>query len=440
MTGKTLVIPAMPVQESLRDIASRIQTFLPSHMKASETLTGYILSQAETVWEMQRLFTSHPAISPASGGQGEWEKASHLPQFLTNCKLTWFNCPDAAITNPRPNLAAILEGKSQRKLWLFCHLDVVPPGDASLWLSNPWEARREGDWIYGRGVEDNQQALVSMLTLAKSLADLRIQPELSLGLVFLADEENGSNYGLKWLLQNHGEIFDPNDYYIVPDGGSPDATVIEIAEKAQLWLKFTVLGSQCHASTPQAGNNALLAACALIQELNRLNLVYEVINPLFSPPFSTFTPTKHDGNVEAINIVSGKETFYLDCRLLPGLAIDEVLLRCQKVMSGIEALYNVQIEMDLTQSQEATAVSPETPALKPLREAIRKIYNVEARLRGIGGATVASFLRQHSLPAVVWACLENSCHQPNERSSITATLKDAAVFGQLLFPENSLNA
>lgn len=406
-------------------------------MSASKRLTDHILSQEEAVWQLQKLFTSYPAISPGSGGNGEWEKAQLLPQFLTNFELAWLNCPDERIDQPRPNLVAILPGRIQRKLWLFCHLDVVPPGDASLWESDPWLAERNGDEIYGRGVEDNQQALVSMLVLAKSLVELQIKPELSLGLVFLADEENGSDYGLKWLLANHGGMFAADDFYLVPDGGSSDASVIEIAEKAQLWLKFTVIGRQCHASTPQAGNNALLAACALIQELNRLNLFYGVIDPLFSPPFSTFTPTKHEGNVEAINIVSGKETFYLDCRLLPSLDIEYVLERCRKIMLGAGALYNVNIEMETVQKQVATAVSQNTPALGQLRAAIREIYGVKAHLRGIGGATVASFLRQRNLPAIVWACLQNTCHQPNERSSISATLKDAAVFGKLLFPENS---
>lgn len=406
-------------------------------MNTPDRLTAHILSQSETVFQLQRLFTSYPALSPISGGKGEWDKAQLLPQFLENFELAWFNCPDTLLTEPRPNLIATLKGLSPQKLWLFCHLDVVPPGDPSLWSGDPWQARLDGDWICGRGVEDNQQALVSMLVLAKSLAELKITPEISLGLVFLADEENGSDHGLKWLLANHGDIFNAEDYYIVPDGGSPDASVIEIAEKAQLWLKFTIFGKQCHASVPQAGNNALVAASALVLELVRLNLFYHEFNTLFSPPISTFTPTKHEGNVEAVNIVSGKETLYLDCRLLPTLSIEKVLEKCQNVIAALANLYEVRIEMETVQSQKASSTPPQTPVLKPLQEAIKKIYQVEPRLAGIGGATVASFLRQFSLPAVVWACLENTCHQPDERSSITATLKDAAVFAQLLFPENS---
>ena len=47
-------------------------------------------------------------------------------------------------------------------------------------------------------------------------------------------------------------------------------------------------------------------------------------------------------------------------------------------------------------------------------------------------AAWAALLRERGLPAVVWSCIANTCHQPNERSSITATLKDAQVFAHIL--------
>ena len=67
-----------------------------------------------------------------------------------------------------------------------------------------------------------------------------------------------------------------------------------------------------------------------------------------------------------------------------------------------------------------------------LKAAIARIYGVQAQAVGIGGATVAAFLRQKGLPAAVWGCLENTCHQPDERSSITATIKDSQVFAHIL--------
>ncbi|GHU96708.1 hypothetical protein AGMMS49974_11600 [Deltaproteobacteria bacterium] len=100
----------------------------------------------------------------------------------------------------RQNLVARVPGKSARTLWIFGHTDVVPPGDSTAWSSDPWTVRQAEDRLYGRGVEDNQHALAGMLILAEELHALRMRPRLTLGLVFMADEECGSDYGLGHLL------------------------------------------------------------------------------------------------------------------------------------------------------------------------------------------------------------------------------------------------
>ena len=47
-------------------------------------------------------------------------------------------------------------------------------------------------------------------------------------------------------------------------------------------------------------------------------------------------------------------------------------------------------------------------------------------------APVAALLRRQGLPAVVWSRLLNTCHQPDEHSSIAATIGDAKVFAHVL--------
>ena len=49
-----------------------------------------------------------------------------------------------------------------------------------------------------------------------------------------------------------------------------------------------------------------------------------------------------------------------------------------------------------------------------------------------GWGITAALLRQQGLPAAVWSCIDSTCHQPDEHSSITATLKDAQVFAHVL--------
>lgn len=405
-------------------------------MNALDALERYLLSQRELAISLQTALTAIPALGPENGGQGEAAKAAFVEAWLAErgpIAIERCDSPDPRVeSGSRPNLVAIIPGKSDRKLWLFGHLDVVPPGNLSQWTSDPWQARLCGDFIYGRGVEDNQQAVCSMLLLAAGLQSCQIVPELGLGLVFMADEELGSKHGLEWILKTRADLFHKDDLFIVPDGGFPDASLIEISEKAQLWLRFAVKGRQCHASTPDEGLNSFIAASSLALALNGLNARFNERDPLFEPPRSTFTPTKHDANVDAINILPGNDVFYMDCRLLPSLPLARVEKACREICAGVAAATGADISASVEHSGPASAISPESDVVKAMESAIAAVYGVKARPCGIGGATVAALLRFAGFPAAVWSCIANTCHQPNERSSLTATLKDAAVFAHIL--------
>lgn len=410
---------------------------MPFHSTYTQ-IQSFLSEASSQVVALQKALTATKALGPENGGDGEWEKAQYIHSYLTKLNLapiSFCNAPDKRVSRgERPNLITRIPGQQKRTLWIFGHLDVVGVGDTNAWQSDPWDVTREGDWLYGRGVEDNQQAIVSMLLLAEALAKVRPSlPELSLGLVFMADEENGSKYGLSHILKQSPELFASDDIFLVPDFGSSNASMIEIAEKAQLWLKVVTRGTQCHASMPHLGKNAFLAGADLVTQLHgKLSGTFTQTNPLFNPPTSTFVPTRHEINVDAINILPGQDVFYLDCRVLPETEPEDVLACARMVADEVAARHHVQTTIEIVQLQRASSVSVSCPHIAHLQEAISTVYGCAAKAVGVGGGTVAAHLRECGYPALVWACLENTCHQPNERSSIAATCKDAQVFAHLL--------
>lgn len=405
--------------------------------KDMDALLRGLAVREDRVVTLQSALTACPALGPDNGGDGEQAKAALIADWLKArgiSDLVHVNAPDdRVLSGIRPNLVARIPGRTRRTLWLFGHMDVVPPGDLSAWQSDPWQVRREGDMLYGRGVEDNQQAITSMLLLAEELQQRGITPELSLGLVFMADEETGSAYGLEHILTVRPELFSKDDLYIVPDAGSRRGDVIEVAEKGQLWLKIRTIGEQCHASTPHKGRNAFLAGADMALACHHgLHAAFGHTDPLFNPPASTFVPGKHEANVPNINTVPGNDVFYVDCRLLPQVTPQAVLDKARALADEVEERHGVRIEISVVQRQTASSVAESSPVVATLKAAVAQVYGVEGKVVGIGGATVAAQLRQRGLAAAVWSCVENTCHQPNERSSITAAIKDAQVFTHIL--------
>ena len=403
-----------------------------------QSVIDHLALTAEDIVSLQRDLVAIPALGPTCGGQGEKDKAEYLLGYLAHIGISdvlEIKVPDSRVDcGFRPNIVARIPGRDTSKtLWIMSHIDVVPVGDESLWNTPPFELHREGDLIFGRGVEDNHQGLVSSLMLAKTLLENRITPAINLGLVFVADEETGSRYGLGALVRDHEDLFTGDDLFLIPDGGAPDSTMIEIAEKSQLWVKATVTGKQCHASRPHHGVNSLRGISALILELDRLHEMFPDNDPIFVPPISTFTPTKKEANVDNINTMPGRDVVYIDSRILPQISPDAVLTAMERIGDEVASNYGVSVDFEVVQREDAAPVTdPKSDIVVKLTKAVQDIYHVDPRPQGIGGGTVAAFLRRKGYDAVVWSTLMNFAHQPNEQASITNTIKDAQVMACLL--------
>lgn len=381
-----------------------------------------------------------PAMAPSNGGEGEVQKAKLLIEFLKQTPfddIELIKAPDMeAPACYRPNILAIVKGsKTSRSSWIMTHMDVVPPGELAQWQGDPFKAWVRAGKIFGRGVEDNQQDLVASLFAVKALRAEKITPCCNIGIALVADEETGSLKGIDYVLE-HSRAFKKKDLIIVPDAGNKDGTLIEVAEKGLLWLKFKTVGRQAHASTPEKGINSFKAASFLVVELDGLYRTFQDKDPLFEPPISTFEPTKKEPNVPNINTIPGEDVFYLDSRLLPKFSIDALEGEIRKLIKKIENKFGVSITYE--EQQRAPAAPPtsaKAPVVTAIRDAVKDVYGVEAKARGIGGGTVAALFRRAGYEAACWSKIDETAHQPNEYCHIDNLLGDAKVFAHIFLQE-----
>ena len=408
--------------------------------EAFDRIARRIESFRNEMIDMQVRLTALPAIAPASGGEGEGKRAEFLSRFLEAngfVDIQLLQAPDLdAPEGSRPNLLARYKGKSSaRTVWIMTHMDIVPPGEMSLWKGDPYKAWIEKGRVYGRGVEDNQQDLVSSLFAVKAFQAEGLLPVCDVGIALVADEETGSKKGIDYVLE-HTNAFRKQDLIIVPDAGNESGTLIEVAEKSILWLKVKTMGKQAHGSTPEKGINSFKAASYLITELDALYRTFDRTDPLFDPPISTFEPTKKEANVPNVNTIPGEDIFHVDARILPGYDVDAVIRKVREIADGIERAHNVKIT--ITEEQNAPAAPP-TPAtagvVTALKTAIREVYQKDAKASGIGGGTVAALFRRRGFEAACWSRIDETAHMPNEYSVIDNMVGDAKVYAHILLQE-----
>ncbi|MFO7569759.1 MAG: M20 family metallo-hydrolase [Smithellaceae bacterium] len=402
-----------------------------------EKISRRIDSYRDDMIELQKALTAVPAVGPLNGGDGEMLKALMLKDRLQRMGFDDFHhydAPDESVSHGvRPNFLTSLRGRHpSRKIWIITHLDIVPPGEIKLWSADPYTAYVRDNHIFGRGTEDNQQDMVASIFAAKAFMDEGIVPSVCVNLFFVADEETSGGKGLYYVLDLPEKIFSPEDLIVVPDSGSHDGSLIEIAEKSILWLGFKTTGKQCHGSKPQLGNNAFSAASYLVTKLTKLRKIFDAVDPLFDPKASTFEPTKKEANVGNINTIPGEDVFFMDCRVLPHYDLADVLKEIRKITKKVEKKFCVTIE--ITEEQHVQSPSPtpaDAPVVGALKEAIGEVYRVNAFAGGVGAGTVAGYLRKYGLPAAVWSKTNMNAHQPDENCPIDNMLGNAKVFAHL---------
>jgi succinyl-diaminopimelate desuccinylase len=317
---------------------------------------------------------------------------------------------------------------------ILSHLDVVDPGEGTAWESDPWTLRVEGDRLFGRGVEDNNSGIVSSVLALTALRKNGVSLPVAADLVFVSDEENGSEYGLAHLLASRPDIFTPDDLVFVPDAGEADGGLAIIAEKGIAALKFTVTGEQRHAGMPAAAGNSLRAAARLITTLDEvMPRRFPGRNPFFNPPVSTFEPTRMDANVGSTNVIPGRNVFYYDVRALPEYDLREVEDEFRRTAGIVAAAEGVRIELETVNRVAAgPATSPDSPAARALAAAVSVTHGVKLRTIGIGGGTLANFFRQRGIPAIVWSAMLENPHVPNECALASNQIKDAKVWARII--------
>jgi succinyl-diaminopimelate desuccinylase len=413
---------------------------------ALATLVAHIDGYRDKVIELQTELCKRPALDPSSGGSGEEEKAAWLESYLGGLGLTVtrYDAPDPRVpSGRRPNLVTYYPNNPSTgpRLWIIAHTDVVPPGDPSLWTGDPWTLRVDGDKLMGRGVEDNQGGLSSAVMAVRAFMDSNIQPELPFALAFVADEETGSVYGLRYLIEKHRKLFRKDDLIVIPDSGNPQGTEIEIAEKGILWVKCRTLGKQTHGSVPETGINAHRAAAYMITRMDSLYEKFKKSDPLFHPPISTFEPTKKESNVPNINTIPGEDVIYFDCRILPAYKLEKVIRAMKAVLEKTERKYKVKVEMTFVQKETPAPPTPaDSPVALAITRAVKELRRKTPKAIGIGGGTVAKYLREAGFPCAVWATLDERAHRPDEHVRVSHILADAKVFARMALSNDAPRA
>jgi acetylornithine deacetylase/succinyl-diaminopimelate desuccinylase-like protein len=176
---------------------------------------------------------------------------------------------------PAGNIAKVTKGEtvgmlvripgtdaSSKPILFSAHMDVVDarPED---WKRDPYKLIEEGGYFYGRGTLDNKTGVVSMMSTILRLQKAGAKPKRTLVFAFVGDEETGldEENGTTRQIAAHPWVKNA-EFAINTDAGGgllgPDGTpmiyLVQGAEKTFATFELTVTNSGGHSSRPRADN------------------------------------------------------------------------------------------------------------------------------------------------------------------------------------------
>ena len=183
----------------------------------------------------------------------EREAAEYVAAYLADLGLT----PELYDAVPgRTNVHARITGTdpSLPALILHGHLDVVP-AIASDWAHDPFSGHIDADgMLWGRGAVDMKGMDAMILAAVADVLRAGERPRRDIILTFFADEENGGVEGSTPVVAQRPDWFSGATEAISEVGGysitvaGQRAYLLQVGEKALLWLRLSAKGRAGHGS------------------------------------------------------------------------------------------------------------------------------------------------------------------------------------------------
>jgi acetylornithine deacetylase/succinyl-diaminopimelate desuccinylase-like protein len=278
----------------------------------------------------------------------------------------------------RPNLVSRLRGSGSRApLLLQGHVDVVTTSGQD-WTRPPFGGELVDGYVWGRGALDMKGGVAMMVSAFLRAAQEQTQLPGDVILTALADEENGGDFGAKFLVEDHAHLFEGVQWSLGEFGGftlelgGRRLYPIQVAEKQICWLKARVPGRAGHGAMVQRGGT-MSRLGKFLQDLDRKRTPVHVtpparamiegiadavarpqrdlllallkprltdrVLPLLGERSKTMEPLlRNTVNAtivragEKVNVVPAFVDVELDARALPGFGPDDVLAEVQAVV------------------------------------------------------------------------------------------------------------
>lgn len=331
----------------------------------------------------------------------------------------------------RPNVIARWPGRSGARTLGYCsHIDVVPAGDHSLWAVDPYGAEERDGSMIGRGTSDAKGPVAAALEAVAVLKAAGFEPDATLELALVSDEESGGFQGAGYLVEKG--LISP-DIAIV---GEPTSLRVVRAQRGIAWSRITTRGVAAHGSAPERGVNAIEHMAEIVRHLEEC--LPDISHPVVGGP-TISVGTIHGG--AKLNIIPASCTIEIDRRTIPGETDASVIESFQAAVDRARQTYpDIDAHIEIVDSGVPFEIPESSELVQTMIRSVADVTGQEPQVIGFRGASDARFLAEKGADVIVFGpgdiTLAHTAHESIELSQLeTGAVAYALAFARLLGPQ-----
>ena len=149
------------------------------------------------------------------------------------------------------------------------HTDVVPTGDANLWINPPFEPTIRDGMLFGRGAADMKGSLAAMTVAAERFVTAHPNHKGRLAFLITSDEEASGTHGTVKVVEALMARNERMDYCLVGEPSSTEVVgdVVKNGRRGSINANLTIHGVQGHVAYPHLADNPIHRAMPALNEL-----------------------------------------------------------------------------------------------------------------------------------------------------------------------------
>jgi succinyl-diaminopimelate desuccinylase len=291
------------------------------------------------------------------------------------------------------------------------HTDVVPPGPADQWTSDPFIPEIRDGLLFGRGAADMKGSIAAMVTACERFIAAHPRHGGSLSFLITSDEEGPATDGTVKVVERLSARGDHIDFCLVGEPSSQEhlGDVIKNGRRGSLGGILRIYGLQGHVAYPRLADNPIHRAVPALAEL--VAVEWDQGNEYFPP--TTFQISNIRAGTGVENVIPGE----LEVRFNLRFSTESTVESLQSRITALLNRYGLNFAIDWKLSGHPF-LTPPGELVSAALTAIRDICGRSAELSTSGGTSDGRFIAPLGSQVLELGPVNATIHKANECVSV----------------------